>query len=66
MAELLHCYYQDCYYNNNIENICQNDDVTLDFTGTCENITHCDEYSCESCDMRDFCTKDKKQQFEDD
>ncbi len=60
MAELKNCYYTNCYYNNNIEHTCTLDKITLEFTGTCENITHCDEYTCDSCDMYNLCTKSKK------
>jgi len=62
MASLKNCFYYNCYYNNNIDHLCTRDEITLDFTGTCENITHCDEFTCEKCAMFDYCIKEKKEQ----
>jgi len=66
MGAVKSCNYIDCYYNNNLEHLCTLKEITLDFTGTCENITHCDEYECDTCAMANQCLKDKKAAREND
>jgi hypothetical protein len=46
-----------------MNHVCLLESVTLDFTGNCENIMHCDEYECETCQHFQICTKDKKKAF---
>lgn len=60
MAELRQCGYINCYFNNNLEEFCTQDTITVNATGVCETLQHCDDYVCNECDMYEFCTKDKK------
>ena len=63
MGAITSCHYQDCYHNHNSKHRCLLDGVTLDFSGTCENIMHCDEYECDVCERFNICTKVKKEAF---
>jgi len=63
MVKIKNCYYKDCWYNDNFENICTADELTLDFTGICEKLMHCDEFICSNCEKYDICDKDKKNEF---
>ena len=60
MGDIFGCNCVDCYDNDNINRRCLLNEVTLDFTGTCENINICDEYECSSCDRYNLCLKEKK------
>ncbi len=62
-GNVLECHYSDCYYNNNLEKTCVKETVTVSATGICENITHCDDYVCNDCEMFKFCGKEKKNSF---
>ena len=63
MGAITNCNYEDCYYNHNIKHICLLESVTLDFTGKCENIMHCDDYECGTCERFQICTKEKKRLY---
>ncbi len=63
MSNIQSCSYRDCYYNNNLENSCVVDKITVSQTGICENLTHCDEYVCSDCGQFDICEKQKKRQY---
>ena len=63
MVKLKTCLYNDCWYNHNFKNVCTADDITLDFTGTCEKLMHCDEFECDSCEKFEICDKHKKSLF---
>ncbi len=63
MGAVTRCYYRDCYYNHNIKHQCLLPKITLDFTGTCERIMHCDEYECDTCERFVICSKEKKKAF---
>ena len=60
MSSVFGCHLQDCYNNDNIANRCLLNEVTLDSTGTCENISICDEYECDTCEHYNLCLKEKK------
>ena len=57
------CNYFDCYYNNNFENTCIREKITVNATGICENILHCDDYECSGCEMFEICDKAKKHSY---
>lgn len=63
MGAVTNCHYNNCYYNHNIKHLCLLNKLTLDFSGTCENIMHCDEYECDVCERFNICTKEKKEEF---
>ena len=63
MSVIRKCFEIDCYDNHNLKHICLRSSVTLDSTGTCENIEHCDQYECDSCQRFKICTKLKKEEF---
>ncbi|MCP4728182.1 MAG: hypothetical protein GY863_24295 [bacterium] len=65
-GDVLNCRYSDCYYNNNTENTCVEDTVTVSATGICENLTHCDDYVCSDCEMFEICGKAKKNSYLND
>lgn len=60
MSSVFGCHYKDCYNNDNVTNRCLLNEITLDATGTCENISLCDENECESCENYSVCLKEKK------
>lgn len=66
MGTIFGCNLIDCYYNDNVQNRCLINEVTLDFSGTCENISICDEYECNSCEKYSLCLKEKKVETEID
>ena len=57
------CHNTDCFENHNLKHRCLLGTVTLDATGTCENVNHCDEYECNTCRRFSICTKGKKEEF---
>ncbi len=63
MDQLRECRYENCYFNNNIENKCLRESITVGFTGGCETLQHCDENECFDCERFDVCKKLKKQNF---
>jgi len=63
MSAVRECRYRDCYYNDNFAHVCLKDVVTVGATGVCENIMHCDEYTCSDCEQFDVCDKKKKHDF---
>ena len=64
MGNIFGCNLTDCYENDNINRRCLRNEVTLDFTGTCENINICDEYECDSCERYNLCLQEKKTELE--
>lgn len=60
MGNIFGCNYLECYENDNLNHRCFLNEVTLDFSGTCENVNICDEYDCDSCKRYNLCLKDKK------
>lgn len=60
MSNIFGCNCLECYENDNLNHRCLLNEVTLDFTGTCENVNICDEYDCDSCKRYNVCLKDKK------
>ena len=63
MTKAKSCLYKECWYNDNVRNRCTAPEITLDFTGSCEKLMHCDEYICNKCEKFDICEKDKKQDY---
>jgi hypothetical protein len=60
MSNIFGCNCIDCYDNDNLNHRCLLNEVTLDSTGTCENINICDEYECDACERFSLCLKKKK------
>lgn len=60
MSNIFGCNCLDCYEDDNLNHRCLLNEITLDFTGTCENINICDEYDCDSCERYNLCLKNKK------
>lgn len=60
MSNIFGCNCLECYEDDNLNHRCLLNEVTLDFTGTCENINICDEYDCDSCERYNLCLKNKK------
>ena len=63
MADVRECRYENCYYNNNNDSTCTLEKITVNPTGMCESLIHCDEYVCSECERFSRCTKSKKQEF---
>jgi len=63
ISRIQKCYYADCYDNHNLLHECLRRSVTIDFTGNCENINHCDEFECNDCERFSLCKKQKKREF---
>ena len=63
MPDIRACRYLDCYFNNNFENTCLKDSVTVSATGECESKIYCDDYQCHECDKFDVCKKQKKEEY---
>jgi hypothetical protein len=63
MPAIRTCHYNTCYYNNNLESACVNEKITVNATGMCESLMHCDECECINCEQFEICTKEKKQEF---
>lgn len=60
MSSVFGCHMMDCYNNDNVSNRCLLNEITIDGTGTCENIEICDEYECDNCEHYNLCLKEKK------
>ena len=63
MTKIKSCLYKECWYNDNFENSCTASEITLDFTGSCEKLMHCDEYACSKCEKFEIRDKSKKQEY---
>ena len=60
---VVQCEYALCYDNDNQRHICLRDATSFNFTGVCEYIQHCDDYTCDACERFIVCTKEKKNDF---
>ena len=63
MPDAIQCGCGDCYYNNNLDNLCVKETVSVSSTGECESMIYCDDYQCAECEHFEICTKQKKERY---